>query len=198
MRQIARHGQDRRYHHVRVGINSRLDTLQAAILLAKLEIFPEEVAARARIGARYTELLEEQLLVNGGKYLDSNHQPSTINHQLYLSCQPLAPNQKPSTINHQLTLPYIEPHNTSVYAQYTIRVNNREQVQKKLKEAGIPTAVHYPIPLNKQPAVADGHVVLPVGDEVAGQVVSLPMHPYLKDGDLIEICANLKDMMVSV
>jgi len=163
LRQIARHGQDRRYHHVRVGINSRLDTLQAAILLAKMEIFPAEVEARSRIGARYTEFLEQ------------------------LS----APCHQSSTINHQLTLPFLESHNTSVYAQYTIRVNNREQIQQRLKDAGIPTAVHYPIPLNKQPAVGDEQVVLPVGDEVAGQVVSLPMHPYLRDADLQNIISIL-------
>jgi len=152
LRQIARHGQDRRYHHIRVGINSRLDTLQAAILLAKLEVFKEEVEARARIGARYSELLVGNL---------------------------------------QLTLPYIEPHNTSVYAQYTIRVQDRDDVQQWLKDAGIPTAVHYPIPLNKQPAVGDGQVMLSVGDEVAGQVMSLPMHPYLSDVDLKDITSVL-------
>ena len=77
------------------------------------------------------------------------------------------------------TTPYIEPHNTSVYAQYTIRVKDRKALQGKLKAAGIPTAVHYPIPLNKQPAVADPEARLPVGDEVAQQVISLPMGPYL-------------------
>jgi len=75
--------------------------------------------------------------------------------------------------------PYIEPHNTSVYAQYTIRVRDREALQSKLKTTGIPTAVHYPILLNKQPAVADAKISLPVGDAVAQQVISLPMGPYL-------------------
>jgi len=77
------------------------------------------------------------------------------------------------------TTPYIEPHNTSVYAQYTIRVRDREALQSKLKATGIPTAVHYPILLNKQPAVADAKISLPVGDAVAQQVISLPMGPYL-------------------
>jgi len=75
--------------------------------------------------------------------------------------------------------PYVEPHNLSVYAQYTIRVQDREQVQADLREAGIPTAVHYPIPLNKQPAVANEDIRLPVGDKISEEVVSLPMHPYL-------------------
>ena len=140
IRQIARHGQDRRYHHIRVGVNSRLDTLQAAILLPKLAIFEEEIALRQQVAERYTKLLNE------------------------------------ADIH---TTPYIEPHNTSAWAQYTIQVQHRDAVQEKLKQAGIPTAVHYPIPLNKQPAVADTNAQLPVGDEVAGQVVSLPMSPVL-------------------
>ncbi len=148
MRQIARHGQDRRYHHIRVGVNSRLDTLQAAILLPKLAIFEEEIALRQQAAARYSDLLTYQLGEGGSE-------GATI------------------------TLPHIEAHNTSVYAQYTIRVKNRADVQEKLKAAGIPTAVHYPIPLNKQPAVADVGVQLPKGDEAAQQVISLPIHPYL-------------------
>ena len=140
MRQIARHGQDRRYHHVRVGVNSRLDTLQAAILLPKLAVLDEEMALRNQVAERYTQLLNQ------------------------------------SGIN---TTPHINAHNTSAWAQYTVRVDNREHVQKSLAEAGIPTAVHYPIPLNEQPAVADAAVQLPVGDGVAHQVMSLPMHPGL-------------------
>lgn len=136
IRQIARHGQDRRYHHIRVGVNSRLDTLQAAILLPKLAVLDEEMTLRQQVAERYTKLLNEAGIHS---------------------------------------TPYIEPHNTSAWAQYTIRVQERDAVQEKLKQAGIPTAVHYPIPLNKQPAVASAGAQLPVGDEVAGQVVSLPM-----------------------
>lgn len=140
IRQIARHGQDRRYHHIRIGVNSRLDTIQAAILLPKLEILDDEMQARRQIAATYTKLLNE----TGIK-----------------------------------TTPFIESHNESAWAQYTIQVDNRDQVQAKLKEHGIPTAVHYPIPLNKQPAVASD-TRLPIGDVVAQKVMSLPMHPYLK------------------
>jgi UDP-2-acetamido-2-deoxy-ribo-hexuluronate aminotransferase len=153
MRQIARHGQDRRYHHIRVGVNSRLDTIQAAILLPKLAIFDNEIAQRQQVADRYRALLRQ------------------------------AGNQ---------TAPYIEPHNTSVYAQYTICVNNRQALQEKLKAAGVPTVVHYPIPLNKQPAVADAAAQLPVGDAVAGQVLSLPMHPYLSQADQKTIVAGLQ------
>ena len=140
MRQIARHGQDRRYHHIRVGVNSRLDTLQAAILLPKLEILAEEVELRNQVAEQYTKLLNE------------------------------------AGIN---TTPSVSEHNVSAWAQYTIRVDAREEVQAKLKDAGIPTSVHYPIPLNKQPAVADKGTCLPIGDDAAEKVISLPMHPYL-------------------
>jgi UDP-2-acetamido-2-deoxy-ribo-hexuluronate aminotransferase len=151
MRQIARHGQDRRYHHIRVGVNSRLDTLQAAILLPKLAILDEEMLLRQQVALRYTKLLNEAGI-----------------H----------------------TTPYLEPYNTSAWAQYTILVSNRDTVQKKLSEAGVPTAVHYPLPLNKQPAVADNSAALPVGDKVAEQVMSLPMSPGLDQTDQALI-ANL-------
>lgn len=141
MRQIARHGQDRRYHHVRVGMNSRLDTLQAAVLLAKLDVFDDELAARRRVAVEYARLLGEA----------------------------------------GIEAPCVGPHNTSAWAQYTIRVRNRSKVQVALAEAGIPTAIHYPLPLNRQPAVAEDSVKLPHGDLAAERVISLPMHPYLDD-----------------
>ena len=148
MDMIHKHGQDRRYHHVRMGLNSRLDTLQAAVLLAKLEIFDEEVKLRGEIGARYSKLLENV--------------PGVI-------------------------MPHIEPHNTSVYAQYTVRVQNREAVQAKLKESGIPTAVHYPIPLNQQPMfdyLQQGDGSVPIAEKVAKEVMSLPLSAWVKDEDM--------------
>mgnify|MGYP000744642894 CR=1 FL=1 len=90
-----------------------------------------------------------------------------------------------------IQLPHLEPHNTSAWAQYTIQVPNREALQEQLKQAGIPTAVHYPIPLNQQPAVADSSVSLPVGDKVARRVISLPMHPYLDTAALESIVQAL-------
>ncbi len=150
MREIRIHGQDRRYHHPRIGINGRLDTLQAAILLAKLERFDWEVERRQKVGARYTELLSES----------SN-----------------------------IITPYIELHNTSVFAQYSVLVNNRDEVAKQLGERGIPTAIHYPIPLNQQPGYK--HLsevgVTPVSDDVARRIMSLPMGPdlTLEDQDRI-------------
>lgn len=158
IRQIARHGQDRRYHHIRVGVNSRLDTLQAAILLPKLAVLDEELAERQQVAARYAKLLNAAGI-----------------H----------------------TTPYVEPHNLSAWAQYTIRVQGRDAVQEKLKHAGIPTAVHYPIPLNKQPAVADPGARLPVGDQVAAEVMSLPMSPGLAMADQVLIAETLRTQPVA-
>lgn len=157
IRQIARHGQDRRYHHIRVGVNSRLDTLQAAILLAKLEIFAEEIQLCQQVAKRYDFMLNQAGIT---------------------------------------TTPYIETYNTSAYAQYTIQVENRELIQTQLKTAGIPTAVHYPIPLNKQPAVADNSVELSVGDAIAEKVISLPMHPYLTESTQDKIIQVLKGLFL--
>ncbi|GER12853.1 DegT/DnrJ/EryC1/StrS family aminotransferase [Variovorax boronicumulans] len=142
MRQIARHGQDRRYHHIRVGVNSRLDTLQAAILLQKMEIFEEEISLRQIVAKKYESMLPE------------------------IGVQ---------------DVPYIESHNISAYAQYTIRVLNRNPLQRQLDISGIPTAIHYPTPLNLQPAVANLNLQLPRGDTAAQQVLSLPFHPYLTE-----------------
>ena len=81
----------------------------------------------------------------------------------------------------------------SAWAQYTVRVDDRDAVQEKLKAAGVPTAVHYPIPLNKQPAVADANAKLPHGDAAAARVMSLPMHPYLTgdaQGEIVRALTN--------
>ncbi len=148
MRQIARHGQDRRYHHIRVGVNSRLDTLQAAVLLPKLAVLENEIAMRQQVAANYAKIF---LAVRETNNIDSG-----------------------------IRIPHIEPYNVSAYSQYTIQVADRQALQLKLTEAGIPSAVHYPLPLNKQPAVADKSASLPVGDAVAQQVISLPMSAYLQ------------------
>lgn len=147
LRQIARHGQDRRYHHIRIGVNSRLDTLQAAILLPKLALLDEEMQLRQEVAAEYNRLFA-QLGVD--------------------------------------STPFIAEYNTSAYAQYTIRVKHRDSVAAQLKEQGIPTAVHYPIPLNKQPAVASA-AILPVGDLIAEEVISLPFHPYMSKADVAKV-----------
>lgn len=153
IRQIARHGQDRRYHHIRVGVNSRLDTLQAAILLPKLAVLDEEIQARQKVAETYNHLFNEIGIT---------------------------------------TTPFIEEHNQSAWAQYTIQIENRADIQAKLKEQGIPTAIHYPIPLNKQPAVANNNISLPVGDAIAQRVMSLPIHAYLSEREQQKVASLLK------
>jgi UDP-2-acetamido-2-deoxy-ribo-hexuluronate aminotransferase len=152
MRRIARHGQDRRYHHERLGVNSRLDTLQAAILLAKLDILDDEIAARQAVAARYARHLADAGIA---------------------------------------TAPQVAQHNVSAWAQYTIRIANRDAVAASLKEQGIPTAVHYPLPLNRQPASADPAAHVPESELAANEVLSLPMHPYLEDADQQRIIGAL-------
>lgn len=153
MRQIRVHGQDRRYHHPRIGINGRMDTMQAAILLVKLDVFIKEVQARQVVGEKYTQLLTE-------------------------NCQ-------------GIVTPFIEQNNTSVYAQYTVQVENRDELQKYLKEEDVPTAVHYPVCLNEQPALETHEFKLPVSEALANKVMSLPMHPYLENTDIIQIVKKL-------
>ncbi len=155
MDQIHRHGQDRRYHHIRMGLNSRLDTLQAAVLLAKMTKFDEEIKRREEVGKRYTSQFKD---IKGIK------------------------------------TPTIKDGNTCVYAQYTIIVENRDELQAKLKEKGIPTAVHYPIPLNKQPIFEQmSHVgEIPNAEYVAEHVISLPMSAWLKDEDMDQIVNMIK------
>lgn len=151
IRQIARHGQERRYYHVRLGVNSRLDTIQAAILLPKLAILDEEIEARQRVADAYAGRLH----------------------------------------NLPVGLPTVTPGSVSAWAQYTVRVTDRAKVQAALHEAGVPTAIHYPMPLNRQPASRDETAHLPVGDAAAAQVISLPMHPYLSEEDQSKVTDTL-------
>jgi UDP-2-acetamido-2-deoxy-ribo-hexuluronate aminotransferase len=152
MREIRVHGQEKRYVHTRIGVGGRMDTMQCAVVLAKLERFDWEVAQRLKIGRRYNELLADKIPVVTRR-----------------------------------------PDRTSVFAQYTVFVESREAVQERLKAAGIPTAVHYPVPLNQQPAyrsVCRGELT-PVSDRTAGTVMSLPMGPDLSASDQERIVAAL-------
>lgn len=152
MRQIARHGQARRYFHSRIGVNSRLDTIQAAILLAKLSILDTEISTRQSIADFYDEAL----------------------------------------FGTEVICPKISDNFVSAWAQYTLRLENRDRVQSDLKELGIPTVVHYPLPLNQQPAVFDAQACLPVGDMLAQQVLSIPIHAYLKPKEMAYIVDSIK------
>lgn len=141
IRALRVHGQLKRYEHSYVGVNARLDTLQAAVLLAKLPHYEMEIERRNEVAEWYAKALKDKV-----------------------------------------TLPYIEPHNKSVFAQYTIQTNEREALATRLKKAGIPTAIHYPTPLHLQPCFS--HLGYKKGDfphaeETAKKVLSLPMHSFL-------------------
>ena len=149
MREIRVHGQDKRYSHPRVGINGRLDTIQAAILLAKFDIFPDEIIQRERLGNYYT---------------------SCIN-----------------SIQADVITPQIKSNCTSVYAQYSIVVDNRDELIERLKKSNVPTAVHYPTPLHLQNPYYNNQLKLPIAEYISKKIVSLPMHPYLKNKDIEKI-----------
>ncbi len=145
MRAIRTHGGIERHHHPLLGMNGRFDTIQAAVLLAKLPHFAGEVEARGRIGARYTERLRDACGV-----------------------------------------PEVATGNTHVYAQYTIRVTDRDAVGRKLKEHDIPTAVYYPKCLHEQPVFAGlGYRLgdFPEAERASREVISLPMHPWLTEDE---------------
>ncbi len=157
MQEIRNHGQASRYHHVRLGLNGRLDTIQAAILLAKLEIFDKELQLRCEVAEHYSKLLGEIIQT-----------------------------------------PWITEGNRSVFAQYTIEVDDRERIVDALRNKGIPTAVHYPVPAHLQPAFRDlGYVEgnFPIAERAARRVLSLPMHPYLKLEDQEKICDAIQRAM---
>lgn len=140
-REIRVHGQSQRYVHTRIGVGGRMDTLQCAIVLAKLGRFDWEVEQRIAIGQQYNTLLDAA----GIKRVQQR------------------------------------PDRTSVFAQYTLLTDKREALRKSMADAGIPIAIHYPVPLNEQPAYK--HLCcpdcMPVAQQLAKQVMSLPMGPDL-------------------
>ncbi len=151
-RSIRAHGKGTaKYDIVRIGLNARLDTLQAAILLAKLTVFPDELAAREALARQYDAQLGDGV-----------------------------------------TTPARAPGAQSAWAQYTIQVDNRDQVADALKAQGMPTAVYYPRALHLQPAYeryGDGNGSLPVSEQLCGRVLSLPMHGYMRE-DVAERIAD--------
>ncbi len=157
MNEIRTHGQSKRYYHTRLGINGRLDTLQAAFLLEKLAIFPEEVQLRQQVADRYQQWL-----------------PAGIKKQV------------------------VKHYNTSVFAQYTIEVSDRDNVQQLLQKQGIPTAVHYPVGLHEQPILKELYPAVQTfkhTEDAARHVMSLPMHPYLALNDQQKICNVLQEVL---
>jgi UDP-2-acetamido-2-deoxy-ribo-hexuluronate aminotransferase len=153
MKAIRTHGGLKRHYHPFLGMNGRFDTLQAAVVLAKLPHFEWEVQERARIGARYT-----------------------------------------TSLNSHCVAPAIAPGNTHVYAQYTIRLPDRDKVGERLKALGIPSAVYYPKCLHEQPVFAGlGYKWgdFPESEKASREVLSLPMHPFLKEADQDSVISAL-------
>lgn len=144
-REIRVHGQSKRYVHTRIGVGGRMDTLQCAVTLAKLDRFNWEVERRLEIGARYNRLIDAAGI-------------SRVQQR---------------------------PDRTSVFAQYTVLVDDRERMQAVFQQAGIPTAVHYPVPLNQQPAYQAlcNSDPTPVAESLARRVMSLPMSPDLSESE---------------
>lgn len=154
MKMMRVHGQNKRYHHKYIGMGGRLDTIQAAILLAKLPHYANEIQGRNRVALAYTEQL-----------------------------------------NGIVTTPQVKTDRTSVWAQYTVRVQNRDPLQATLQQAGIPTAVHYPMPLHMQECfqylgLKQGD--FPIAENAAQQVMSLPMNPFLTDEEIKYVAETLK------
>src|SRR5260370_15803392 len=148
LKSLRVHGQGTdKYDNVRIGMNARLDTMQAEVLLEKLRVFGDEIRAREEVAARYTALLGDLVRV-----------------------------------------PEVPPGLTSVWAQYTVRLPvgcDRDAVAARLKEEGVPSAVYYAKPLHRQTAYREFPVAgngLPVSERLAGEGLSLPMHPYLDEG----------------
>ena len=162
MRKIRVHGQERRYHHSHLGINGRLDTLQAAILLAKFDRFDWEVSRRKYIGSAYSAKIA---------------------------------NQCP-----WVKTPLIDSCNTSVYSQYTIQLDSRDEISRKLNQVGIPTAVYYPIPLHRQPVFSELNLTqtsLDISEAVAPRVLSLPMGADLDEEVQNCIVSALREATIS-
>lgn len=164
LREIRIHGQGERYAHRRIGINGRMDTLQAAILIEKMKLFPNEIKLRKIVADRYNQLLDGLVKT-----------------------------------------PVIKAGNTSVYAQYTIEVDNRDEFQAQMQAFDIPTAVHYPIAMHQQDALQylDYHAGdFPHAERASKHVVSLPMHPYLSMEEQQQVvkavCACLKHASVVI
>ena len=155
LRLIRIHGQGgRKYQYSELGLNGRLDTLQAAILIEKLGIFEDEIAARERVAARYTQALADVVAA-----------------------------------------PKLRPGAASVWAQYTVRVKDRENMAKRMGAEGVPTAVHYPMPLTEQAAYRKFPVVstgIPESARAAAEVLCLPMHPYLSESDQDRVIESLR------
>jgi UDP-2-acetamido-2-deoxy-ribo-hexuluronate aminotransferase len=176
-REIRVHGQSARYVHTRIGVGGRMDTLQCAIVLAKWPRFEWEVEARGDIGRSYTRLIHEG--VSGASEIRTEEVGKPMRGLRTLASA---------------------RDRTSVYAQYTVLVPKREMVVSRLKEAGIPSVVHYPVPINDQPAYAAlfAGPATPVSAWLAKHVISLPMGPDISSAEKQRIIIELDLAMCCV
>lgn len=159
------HGQSKRYHHQYIGMGGRMDTIQAAVLNVKLKYYSDDLRRRQEVTEKYTHQLKIARLGNA------------------LGVQ-----------NSKLVLPFVEEGRTSAWAQYSVRVQNRDEVQASLKGQGIPTAVHYPMPLHLQECfeyLGYEKGDFPIAEMVSAEILSLPMNPYLSDDEIAYIGKNL-------
>ena len=149
------HGQNKRYHHQYIGIGGRLDTIQAAILLAKLPHFSKELKDRQKVADQYT-----------------------------------------SGLSNILQTPVIKPNRSSAWAQYTLRVKNRDNLQLKLKENSIPTSIFYPIPLHLQQCfqyLKYKQNDFPISEKASNEVISIPMNPFLTNDQIDYIVLKIQE-----
>jgi len=149
------HGQNKRYHHKYIGMGGRLDTIQAAILLAKLPHYKQELESRQQVAQYYTDVLSDSLQT-----------------------------------------PIIKSNRSSAWAQYTVRVNNRDALQAKLKDNGIPTAVHYPMPLHLQECFQYLNYKqgdFPISEKASNEVMSLPMNSFLTNKQVDYVAFKIQE-----
>lgn len=172
-REIRVHGQSERYVHTRIGIGGRMDTIQCAVILAKWKRFAWEVAERERIGRRYSDAI-------------LNRVPGAV---------ALTRGTNLAALNAPVGVFAVEPGSSSAYAQYTVLLKDRASVQETFKAAGIPTAVHYPVPLSRQPAYRQwaSEEETTVADALAAGVMSLPMSADLSEADQDRVIACLAE-----
>lgn len=164
-REIRVHGQKQRYVHDRVGIGGRMDTIQCAVVLAKLDLFDWEVNKRQQIAAQYHAALDTVVGQQAGD----------------------------GTISGRVE---VRPTADSVYAQYTVFSEDRAALVERLKQFGIPTAVHYPVPLNQQPAYKEYATNdTPLADQRAHQVVSLPLSPHMHKESYSQVISAISGLM---
>ncbi|MCY3751380.1 MAG: DegT/DnrJ/EryC1/StrS aminotransferase family protein [Gammaproteobacteria bacterium] len=175
LRSLRVHGKGaHKYDNVHIGVNGRLDTIQAAILLEKLPIFEEEITLRNRVARRYGELLDDLVVTPA-----------------------LRAGVNSVWAQYTIVTPALRAGVNSVWAQYTIQSGERDAIAQELKRQGIPSAVYYPAPLHRQTAYKDyPHAPdLAVSERLCAQVLSLPMHPYLEEEAQGRICDIIRQAL---